>query len=102
VNDLGEKLLTKFNIPKPIRYDEHTTLLKLTGLPLNDSDVVRIDWLKSGLWQNLSAKFNKQKNKLYLTESQLSYSINLLRYCASEFDQPDKLQQMFNLTIATC
>ena len=63
-----------------------------------------VDWKQTSLYQNLkeSPAFNHSQNPNLLTEDQVTYCINLLRYCRTEFtDDGAKTEQMFALTMNT-
>ena len=62
-----------------------------------------IDWKHTKLYENLQSgeAFNQSQDPRYLTEDQIVYCINLLRYCRAQFTSMDRLRQMFSLTIAT-
>ena len=51
------------------------------------------------IYQNL--KLSNPHQDLYLTEEQIIYCLNLTRYFSQEFEDKNKLRQMFNLAIAT-
>ncbi len=69
--------------------------------PSKREKAVVINWDKVNLIEHLQKEFNFEKNPIFLTESQIIYCINLLRYSPDHFKPVEKLQEMFNLVIAT-
>jgi hypothetical protein len=103
--NLSQRLLSELGIQQDVKFYKDTTLEQVTGAkPLkSESDREYNDWHETGLFRNLleSSKFNREKSPLVLSEEQIGYCINLLRYCGEQFEDKEKLRQMFSFTIAT-
>ena len=51
---------------------------------------VLVDWQKAPIWENtaFTTIFNYEKQALILSEEQIAYCLNLIRYChATEFEK---------------
>lgn len=103
--NLSQRLLSELGIQQDVKFYKDTTLEQVTGTkPLkSESDREYNDWHETALFRNLleSSEFNREKSPLVLSEEQIGYCINLLRYCGEQFEDKEKLRQMFSFTIAT-
>lgn len=103
--NLSQRLLSELGIQQDVKFYKDTTLEQVTGAkPLkSESDREYNDWHETGLFRNLleSSEFNREKSPLVLSEEQIGYCINLLRYCGEQFENKEKLRQLFSFTIAT-
>ena len=103
--NLSQRLLSELGIQQDVKFYKDSTLEQVTGAkPLkSESDREYNDWHETGLFRNLleSSEFNREKSPLVLSEEQIGYCINLLRYCGEQFEDKEKLRQMFSFTIAT-
>jgi hypothetical protein len=111
-------LVKQFRVEKPVKYFMDTTMKRLTGvdatyipsklspkhcdtnltpeddLPCTEEHPV-VDWKNTFLWHNShkSEEFNYLKAPLILTEEQITYCLNLVRYCGdTEFARSLRLQ----------